>query len=203
MAHLPEWRSERLEICCLLRCYLWWINGTCRQVFEHRAITWCRFLRVCCFRCSGRRSDAAGTDSSGSGDFFSDNSLTTRRIRGIPDCGGAFGYLGEATSEQRCWNLWIGRGYPSVWAALSALFINILLGSFQLFLHSAQPLSEGGITPFSGVCQSGGKLHYPRRRGGFTQGWTDCSDIQPTTSRCNIITQSFIFRFGTSFWFLV
>ena len=28
--------------------------------------------------------------------------------------------------------------------------------SFQLFLHSDQPLSEGEIIPFSGVCQSGG-----------------------------------------------
>ena len=37
----------------------------------------------------------------------------------------------------------------------SALLINILLGSFQLFLHSDQPLSEGEIIPFSGVCQSG------------------------------------------------
>ena len=42
------------------------------------------------------------------------------------------------------------------WATLSALLINILLGSFQLFLHSDQPLSEGEIIPFSGVCQSGG-----------------------------------------------
>ena len=45
---------------------------------------------------------------------------------------------------------------PSIWATLSALLINILLGSFQLFLHSDQPLSEGEIIPFSGVCQSGG-----------------------------------------------
>ena len=35
---------------------------------------------------------------------------------------------------------------PSIWATLSALLINILLGSFQLFLHSDQPLSEGEIT---------------------------------------------------------
>ena len=28
-------------------------------------------------------------------------------------------------------------------------------GSFQLFLHSDQPLSRGEIIPFSGVCQSG------------------------------------------------
>ena len=44
---------------------------------------------------------------------------------------------------------------PSIWATLSALLINILLGSFQLFLHSDQPLSEDEIIPFSGVCQSG------------------------------------------------
>ena len=29
---------------------------------------------------------------------------------------------------------------PSIWATLSTLLINILLGSFQLFLHSDQPL---------------------------------------------------------------
>ena len=29
---------------------------------------------------------------------------------------------------------------PMIWATLSALLINILLGSFQLFLHSDQPL---------------------------------------------------------------
>ena len=52
---------------------------------------------------------------------------------------------------------------PSIWATLSALLINILLGSFQLFLHSDQPLSEGEIILFSGVCQSG-RLYYPRRR---------------------------------------
>ena len=44
---------------------------------------------------------------------------------------------------------------PSIWATLSALLINILR-SFQLFLHSDQPLSEGEIILFSGVCQSGG-----------------------------------------------
>ena len=58
----------------------------------------------------------------------------------------------------------IGMSCPSIWATLSALLINILLGSFQLFLHSDQPLSEGEIILFSGVCQSGGRLHYPRRR---------------------------------------
>ena len=34
---------------------------------------------------------------------------------------------------------------PSIRATLSALLINILLGSFQLFLHGDQPLSEGEI----------------------------------------------------------
>ena len=40
-------------------------------------------------------------------------------------------------------------------ATLSALLINILLGSFQLFLHSDQPLSEGEIIPFSGCLPVG------------------------------------------------
>lgn len=43
---------------------------------------------------------------------------------------------------------------PSIWAALSALLINILLGSFQLFLHSDQPLSEGEIIPFTTLRQT-------------------------------------------------
>ena len=47
---------------------------------------------------------------------------------------------------------------PSIWATLSALLINILLGSFfQLFLHSDQPLSEGEIIPCSAVSASRGE----------------------------------------------
>ena len=58
---------------------------------------------------------------------------------------------------------------PSIWATLSALLINILLGSFQLFLHIDQPLSEGEIIPFSGVCQSGGGcIVSTPERGSFT-----------------------------------
>ena len=57
---------------------------------------------------------------------------------------------------------------PSIWATLSALLINILLGSFQLFLHSDQLLSEGEIIPFSGVCQSGGGCIIHAGGGGFT-----------------------------------
>ena len=44
---------------------------------------------------------------------------------------------------------------PSIWATLSALLINILLGSFQLFLHSDQPLSERN-NPVQRCLQSGG-----------------------------------------------
>ena len=46
---------------------------------------------------------------------------------------------------------WVAHRYGQLYL----LLINILLGSFQLFLHSDQPLSEGEIIPFSGVCQSG------------------------------------------------
>ena len=49
---------------------------------------------------------------------------------------------------------------PSIWATHLTL-INILLGSFQLFLHSDQPLSEGEIIPFSGVCQSEAAISTP------------------------------------------
>ena len=70
---------------------------------------------------------------------------------------------------------------PSIWATLSALLINILLGSFQLFLHSDQPLSEGEIIPGQRCLPVGGRLHVSRRRrGGFTR-LTGCFDVQPTT----------------------
>ena len=85
---------------------------------------------------------------------------------------------------------------PSIWATLSALLSNILLGSAQLFLHSDQPLSEGEIIPFSGVCQSGGGcIIHAGGGGGFTHWLTDCFDVQPTTTSGNIITQSIIFSF--------
>ena len=50
---------------------------------------------------------------------------------------------------------------------LSALLINILLGSFSLFLHSSQPLSGALINSAVSASQ---RLHYPRRkRSGFTR----------------------------------
>ena len=80
----------------------------------------------------------------------------------------------------------------------SILLINILLGSFQLFLHSDQPLSEGEIIPgFSGVCQSGeAALSTPEAV--VAHALTDrlLFDVQPTTTGGNIITQSIIFSFS-------
>ena len=56
---------------------------------------------------------------------------------------------------------------PSIRATLSALLINILLGSFQLFLHSDQPL-EGEIIPFTGLPVGGGFTIHAGGGGGFT-----------------------------------
>ena len=57
---------------------------------------------------------------------------------------------------------------PSIWATLSALLINILLGSFQLFLHSDQPLSEGEITVQRCLPVGGGCIIHAGGGGGFT-----------------------------------
>ena len=54
----------------------------------------------------------------------------------------------------------------SICTALSSGFLPVVL-------HSDQPLSEGEIIPFSGVCQSGGELHYPRRRRWWLHALTD------------------------------
>ncbi|UBO49459.1 hypothetical protein LCE23_00505 (plasmid) [Escherichia coli] len=55
----------------------------------------------------------------------------------------------------------------------SALFINILLGSLQLFLHSDKPLSEGGNNPVQRCLPVGGCIIHARGGGGFTRGWAD------------------------------
>ena len=83
---------------------------------------------------------------------------------------------------------------PSIWATLSTLLINILLGSFQLFLHSDQPLSEGEIIPFSGVCQSGEAALSTPEAVVASRTMTDCFDVQPTTTSGNAITQSIHFQ---------
>ena len=77
---------------------------------------------------------------------------------------------------------------PSIWATLSALLINILLGSFQLFFCIKISL-QGEIIPFSGVCHKSGRLHYPRRRRWWLHALTDrllcCANWRPaaTSSR--------------------
>ena len=58
---------------------------------------------------------------------------------------------------------------PSIWATLSALLINILLGSFQLFLHS-QPLSPGWNNPVQRCLPVGrGCIIHAGGGGGFTR----------------------------------
>ena len=62
---------------------------------------------------------------------------------------------------------------PSIWATLSALLINILLGSFQLFLHSDQPL-WGWNNPVQRCLPVGeAALSTPGGGGGFTHWLTD------------------------------
>ena len=57
---------------------------------------------------------------------------------------------------------------PSIWATLSALLINILLGSFQLFLHSDQLSSEGEISRSAVSASRGGCIIHAGGGGGFT-----------------------------------
>ena len=100
-------------------------------------------------------------------------------------CGGAENVV--KTETQQNIRKWIARFYyfsiytppsavllthctscPSIWATLSALLINILRVPSSCFLHSDQPLSEGEIISFSGVCQSGGCIIHAGGGGGFT-----------------------------------
>ena len=84
---------------------------------------------------------------------------------------------------------------PSIWATSSALLINILLGSFQLFLHD-QPLSEGEIIPFQRCLPVGGGCIIHAGGVVASRTVTDCFDVQPTTTSGSIITQSIIFSFS-------
>ena len=77
---------------------------------------------------------------------------------------------------------------PSCQATLSALLINILLGSFQLFLHSDRPLSEGEIIPFSGVCQSGEAALSTPEAAVFT---LTADAVQPTTTSSTLMRRPF------------
>ena len=90
-----------------------------------------------------------------------------------------FYYLGIYTPLEACIAHINCMSCPSIWATLSALLINILLGSFQLFLHSDQPL-WGWNNPVQ-RCLPVGRLHYPRRR----RWWTlhALTDIKPMCNR--------------------
>ena len=87
---------------------------------------------------------------------------------------------------------------PSIWATLSALLINILLGSFQLLcivislslrwnnpVHGCLPVGEAALSTPEAV-----RLHALDRQTALM-----CS---PTTTSGNIITQSIIFSFSIS-----
>ena len=87
---------------------------------------------------------------------------------------------------------------PSIWATYLHCSLIYFWVPFQLFLHSDQPLSEGEIIPFSGVCQSGeAALSTPEAVVASMHRLTDCFDVQPTTTSGNI-TQSIIFSFSIS-----
>ena len=47
---------------------------------------------------------------------------------------------------------WVAHRYGQLYLHCSLIYFWV---PFQLFLHGSQPLSEGEIIPFSGVCQSG------------------------------------------------
>ena len=63
---------------------------------------------------------------------------------------------------------WVAHRYGQLYLHCS---INILLGSFQLFLVIS--LSQGEIIPFSGVRRPQSELHYPRRAAVVTHAATD------------------------------
>ena len=88
---------------------------------------------------------------------------------------------------------WVAHRYGQLYLHCSLIY----LGSFQLFLHSDQPL-EGEITCSAVSASRGGCIIHAGGGGGFTHWLTDCFDVQPTTTSGNIITQSIIFSFLAS-----
>ena len=79
----------------------------------------------------------------------------------------------------------------------SALLINILLGSFQLFLYRSASL-WGWNNPVQRCLPVGGRLHYPRRRRWWLHALTDRLLWCATDDDQRIITQSIIFSFSIS-----
>ena len=71
---------------------------------------------------------------------------------------------------------WVAHRYRQLYLHCSLIYFWV---PSSCFLHSDQPLSEGEIIPFSGVCQSGGGCIIPPGGGSFTHWLTDCFDVQP------------------------
>ena len=82
---------------------------------------------------------------------------------------------------------WVAHRYGQLYLHCSLIYFWVPSSCFCIVI---QPLSEGEIIPFSGVCQSGEAALSAGGGGGFTHWLTDCFDVQPTTTSGNIITQS-------------
>ena len=87
---------------------------------------------------------------------------------------------------------------PSIWATPSALLINILLGSFQLFLHSDQPL-WGWNNPVQRCLPVGeAALSTPEAVVASRTDWQTALMCKLTTTSGNIISADIIFSFLAS-----
>ena len=86
---------------------------------------------------------------------------------------------------------WVAHRYGQLYL----LLINILLGSFQLFLHNSDQPLWGWNNPVQRCLPVGAALSTPEAVVA-SRGLTNCFDVQPTTTSGNIITQSIIFSFS-------
>ena len=82
---------------------------------------------------------------------------------------------------------WVAHRYGQLYLHNS---FNILLGSFQLFLHSDQPLWGWNNPVQRCLPVGGGCIIHAGGGSGFTHWLTDCFDVQPTTTSGNIITRA-------------
>ena len=86
----------------------------------------------------------------------------------------------------------------SIWATLSALLINILLGSFSCFCIVISLSLEGWNNPVQRCLPVGeAALSTPEAVVASRTDWQTAL-MQPTTTSGNIITQSIIFSFSIS-----
>ena len=86
---------------------------------------------------------------------------------------------------------WVAHRYRQLYLHCSLIYFWVPSSCFCIVIS----LSGGEIIPFSGVCQSRGRLRYPRRRRRVASrtDWQTALILQPTTTSGNIITQSIIF----------